>query len=224
MNKRINIGVFLSLLFCLQLQAGDGIVNWQHLNPKHWVEFVQAKVVTQPDSTRMLDGLMGDTLTGKRAERVEAYMLDQAKRFNRIDDATVSLVRNGQVLKVNVPMDAFFYPNDSVVVGGDENKSLCSVLTFLNKGYTDLVVCVHWDDQGTLPYKQMITGSRLEAIVSWLQAEKVNEQLLGQFNYLDQQPLFDNDTMENRRRNRRVTFYFLPNKQMLKKARWSQVK
>ncbi len=198
-------------------------IDWSKVNPKNW--FFSADSVSEVivDITSV-DQLLGEPIGGMRAKSIAKYMLNQAKRFNNLPNAKVSVVREGQVVKVNIPMDMLFLPNDTAVSAVGSGKILNVIADFLDEGLVNLLIATHWDNQGAPQYKIDITKKRAKAIYDAFEEREMAKRLMPTLPLSDKYPIYDNDTYETRRLNKRVTFYFLPNEAMERKARMFMLK
>ncbi len=197
--------------------------GWSKVNPRNW--FFSADSVSDVivDITSV-DQLLGAPISGRKAKSIESYMLNQAKRFNNLPNAKVSVVRSGQVIKVNIPMDMLFLPNDTAVSAVGSGKILDVMASFVEEGLVNLLIATHWDNQGAPQYKSDITEKRAKSIYDAFVERKVANRLMPTLSLSDKYPVYDNDSFETRRLNKRVTFYFLPNEAMERKARMFMLK
>ena len=198
-------------------------IDWSKVNPKNW--FFKADSVSEVivDITSV-DQLLGEPIGGLRAKSIEKYMLKQAKRFNNLPNAKVSVVREGQIVKINIPMDMLFLPNDTVVSAVGSGKIIDVIADFVDEGLVDLLIATHWDNQGSSRYKVDITEKRAKAIYDAFVERELAKRLMPTLPLSDKYPIYNNDSFATRRLNKRVTFYFLPNDAMKRKARMFMLK
>ena len=145
-------------------------------------------------------------------------MLKQAHKMTSINGATVSTMRNGEVLKVAIPASLLFLPNDTTLISKPET-ALGPVLVLMREGMTDLVITGHSDNTGSAAYLENLTAKRAQAVFDWYAGNGIANKYMSFYAYGDSQPLYDNDSMENRSANRRITLYIIPNEEMIKKAK-----
>ena len=89
----------------------------------------------------------------------------------------------------------------------------------MQTGYVNMIVTGNSDNTGKPEYIYNIAKRRAESVSEWLSANGIEQSSLSEFYFGDEVPLYDNDSMANRNRNRRITLYFVPNKDMIKKAK-----
>ena len=97
--------------------------------------------------------------------------------------------------------------------------NLRPILTFMRKNLTDLLIVVNTDNTGSDNYLQQLSNNRADVIENWFIDNKIDKNRINILSLADKNPLFSNDSMENRRNNRRITFYLIPNKNMIKQAK-----
>lgn len=186
--------------------------DFSRLNPKN-------RTRTAPDSQQDdFEVAKGEVIGGKPGEEIKAFMLKQAQKFKSVKGAIVSTIRNGEVIKVSLPASLLFVPNDTVL-NSDAEMSLRPLLTFMRRDLTDLLITGHSDNTGSQSYIKRISASRANVIEAWFLRNGVTDKEMSVFAFGDTQPLFDNNSMENRAKNRRITFYLVPNQEMIKQAK-----
>ena len=70
----------------------------------------------------------------------------------------------------------------------------------------DIVIGGHTDSVGTEEYNQKLSERRAQAVVKYLLMKGVNNAYVGSNGYGETKPIVDNDTSENRQKNRRAVF------------------
>lgn len=149
------------------------------------------------------------------------YMRTAADQFQkRLPDAVksvvkVGLIRNNEVMVVTYPADELFNPNDTLFSKYAE-KSLQLIVPLMKDPYLYKVVyAVSSDDTGSDTYRASLTDARMNSIYDWFWKQfddrKIPEEIVVIPESLgSDEPIADNLTRDNRRKNRRVEFYFVP--------------
>ncbi len=161
---------------------------------------------------------LGEEISGKAGSNISSYMQKQEKYFSSIKNVTIKRLRGGEVLEISIPTESLFQNNDSTFTEMAD-LSLRPILTFVRKNTTDLVVGVHTDNTGSKSYLESISLARAKALENWFVTNRLDKKRLEVVSYADSLPVETNDSMLNRRKNRRVTFYLIPNKEMIKQAK-----
>lgn len=154
------------------------------------------------------------------------YMKTTADQFQKkLPDALkkvikVALIRNDEVLVVTYPADELFVPNDTLF-SKYADKSLQEIVPLMKDPYLYKVVyAVNSDDTGSESYRYALTDARMNTIYDWFWKKfddgKIPEEIVVIPETLgSEEPVADNLTRDNRRRNRRVDFYFVPGPRLI---------
>ncbi|MEG2179404.1 MAG: OmpA family protein [Bacteroidales bacterium] len=213
MNR--SVACILLCAFSLHMPAtfaSDAELDLARLNPRNWVKS------TQDVPEKSFEEAKGAAIGGKPGEEIKTFMLKQGQKFKSVKGAIVSTIRNGEVLKISLPASVLFVPNDTILAT-DAELSLRPILTFMRRDLTDLLITGHSDNTGSKAYIGMMSRARASAVEAWFRQNGVTDGEMGTYSFGDQQPLFDNDSMETRAKNRRITFYLVPNQEMIKQAK-----
>ncbi|MEG0948155.1 MAG: OmpA family protein [Bacteroidales bacterium] len=213
MNR--SVACILLCAFSLHMPAtfaSDAELDLARLNPRNWVKS------TQDVPEKSFEEAKGAAIGGKPGEEIKTFMLKQGQKFKSVKGAIVSTIRNGEVLKISLPASVLFVPNDTILAT-DAELSLRPILTFMRRDLTDLLITGHSDNTGSKAYIEMMSRARASAVEAWFRQNGVTDGEMGTYSFGDQQPLFDNDSMETRAKNRRITFYLVPNQEMIKQAK-----
>ncbi|MDO5570290.1 MAG: OmpA family protein [Bacteroidales bacterium] len=205
----INISLTLSLViispFSLQSQA------LQKLNPKNWNK---KEIVEEKSFEQLKDKAIG----GKEGERIKNYMLKEAQSLKKIEGSIISIIRNGEIIKVSIPASKLFDPNDTILFSNVENI-FSPFVKETRDSLIDIVITSHYDNTGTPLFINSISSARGNAVYDWFLANGVKEKQISLYCYGSDQPLFENSSMANRAKNRRITIYLIPTQKMYKMAK-----
>ena len=100
-----------------------------------------------------------------------------------------------------------YFDFDKYVIRDEAKAGLDKLVDALNtsKEY-DIVIGGHTDSVGTEDYNMKLSEKRAQAVVKYLLMKGVNNAYVGSNNYGESKPIVDNDTSENRQKNRRAVF------------------
>ena len=199
----------LTFGFPVVSQATHQDAKW---NPKTWVKKDKEALPTGFEAEK------GEPVGGKAGEEIKTFMLNQAQKMQKIKGSLVSTLRNGEVLKVSIPSASLFLPDETYLLPNPDPE-LGPVLTLMREGLTRLLVTGHTADNGSESYLENISRERAQAVLDWYKKQGIPEKSMSLYAFGSKQPLFDNDSMENRSKNRRITLYLVPNDDMVKKAK-----
>ena len=124
---------------------------------------------------------------------------------------------------MTIPASKLFMPNETTLRQG-AGALLSPIKRYLKDPdmYRVLMV-MHTDNTGSEAYRDNITEERAEAVFDWFRDQHVNTKYLFPYAYGDEMPLVENNTMENRSRNRRLEIYLMPGRRMVEQAQKGRI-
>lgn len=152
---------------------------------------------------------------------VRTYWQRESVRLRHMRGCEFSLCGNGDaILRVTIPTRLLFAPNDTVLTA----QADASLRPFLNLVRGDapmasLVVTCHSDNNGSERYLDATTAARARSVERWMQRQGVRPARVCSYGAGHHCPRGGDATVASRERNRRMTLYFVPGKEMLKLAR-----
>lgn len=157
----------------------------------------------------------------KRAKKIEKYQYDVAVELKR-QNLDVEMMRDDEVIIVSFPASQLFLPNDTVLT--DLGKaSLKPMLKFLkNPGFYKMLLVMHSDNTGSDKYTLALSRSRVNSVYDWFDAngsvDFVVPYALGSTD-----PLVPNNSVENRKMNRRLEIYLVPGDVMIDQSKKDKI-
>ena len=158
---------------------------------------------------------------GKNADLIADYQLNQARDLKKKGYA-VELMRQGEVIVLTIPAGQLFAPNDTVL--NDLGKlTLKPLLKYAGKqGKWKMLLVMHTDNTGSEAYLRTLSRARVDAVYAWFDAsgdaDNVVPYALG-----PDEPLKPNNSIDNRRVNRRLEIYLVPSSTMVAQAQRGKV-
>ena len=156
-------------------------------------------------------------IKNKLKDAVQDFQYKQAVELIK-QNYEVELTRDNEVIIVTIPAERLFASNDTVLAATGP-AALKPMLRYLkNPGFYKLLLVMHSDDTGSKAYTVRLTRSRVNAVYDWFDTN-------GDVDYIvpyalgSNDPLNANDSMEKRRKNRRLEIYIVPNDVMLEQAK-----
>lgn len=182
------------------------------------------------DDMSFIEMLNSVELDKKSAELIRKFQEKEGRNrlFNREynmqkNGCTVETFRNKEVLLVTIPASKLFLPNDTVL-RPDAGSLLAPIKRYLKDPDMYRVLAVmHTDNTGSTAYRDNLTELRATAVFDWFENQNVNTTYLFPYAYGDDMPLAENNTMNNRARNRRLEIYLVPGKKMLEQAKRGRI-
>ena len=160
----------------------------------------------------------------KQADRIQEFQYDMAIAFKKSNYA-VEVMRDDEVIVITIPASQLFDPNDTVVnkVGEALLKPFLRMLK--NPGFYKMLLVMHSDNTGSSVYTLNLTRQRVNAIYDWFD-ENGSVDYVVPYALGDTDPVVDennniveNNSVENRKRNRRLEIFLVPEKTMLQQAK-----
>ena len=153
----------------------------------------------------------------KQAEIIKKFQYNQAIALQK-NKQNVEMTRDGEVIIITIPAGQLFAPNDTVLSDMGK-KSIEPFLGYLkNEGLYKMLLVMHHDNTGSDRYILNLTKARVNAIYDWISknasVEYVVPYALGSI-----EPLVENNSVANRKFNRRLEIYLVPEVGMIKAAK-----
>ncbi|MDD5871645.1 MAG: OmpA family protein [Bacteroidales bacterium] len=155
---------------------------------------------------------------GSQKSTIRNYQLVQAKKLLAAGQETVETMRNGEVVIVTVDTDNLFYPNETTLKP-TAGKFLSPFVKFLNvPDFYRMMIVVHSDNTGSESYTDELTNRRAVAILEWFKSHATCSDYVIPYGMGSSEPLYLNNSMENREKNRRLEIFLVPGKKMISEA------
>ena len=153
----------------------------------------------------------------KQADKVRDFQYDMAIAFKK-SNYDVEIMRDDEVIVVTIPASQLFDPNDTVLtkLGETQLKPFLRMLT--NPGFYKMLLVMHSDNTGSQEYTLNLTRQRVNAVYDWFD-ENGSVDYVVPYALGDTDPITENDSVEKRKRNRRLEIYLIPEKTMIQQAK-----
>ena len=153
----------------------------------------------------------------KQADKIQEFQYDMAVAFKR-SNYDVEIMRDDEVIVITIPASQLFDPNDTVVSAVGESLLKPFLRMLKNPGFYKMLLVMHSDNTGSSMYTLNLTRQRVNAVFDWFDAngsvDYVVPYALGETD-----PIVDNNSVENRKTNRRLEIFLVPEKTMLQQAK-----
>lgn len=154
---------------------------------------------------------------------IRAYWTREAKRLTSANKGCYdfALVGNDDsILRVTVNADEMFTAGDTTMTTAAD-ALLFPLLRYLRDdgGLATVIVACHSDNNGSIAYLEDLTATRAAVIGRWMEKQKVAAGNIDCYGWAYRSPRTTNDSMRRRAQNRRVNFYLVPNRHMLRLAK-----
>ena len=157
----------------------------------------------------------------KQADKIQDFQYDMAVAFKQ-SNYDVEVMRDNEVIVVTIPASLLFEPNDTVLTKLGESQLEPFLRMLKNPGFYKMLLVMHSDDTGSDAYTLNLTRQRVNNIYDWFD-ENASVDYVVPYALGNTDPLVDNNSVENRKRNRRLEIYLVPEKTMLQQAKKGRI-
>ena len=153
----------------------------------------------------------------KQADKIQDFQLDIAVAFKKYN-YDVEIMRDDEVIVITIPASQLFDANDTVLnkIGEEQLKPFLRMMK--NPGFYKMLLVMHSDNTGSETYTLNLTRQRVNAVFDWFD-ENGSVDYVVPYALGETDPIVDNNSVENRKRNRRLEIYLIPEKTMLQQAK-----
>ena len=198
----LTLTVLLALTATLPLAAGDHIDDIYEMSL---------------DENLMSPEIKND----RQADKIQEFQYDMAVAFKRTN-YEVEIMRDDEVIVITIPASQLFNPNDTVLTELGEAQLKPFLRMIKNPGFYKLLLVMHSDNTGSSEYTLNLTRQRVNAIYDWFD-ENGSVDYVVPYALGETDPIADNNSVENRKRNRRLEIYLVPEQTMLQQAKKGRI-
>ena len=157
----------------------------------------------------------------KQADRIQEFQYNMAVAFKK-SNYEVEVMRDDEVIVITIPASQLFEPNDTVLskLGEEQLKPFLRMVK--NPGFYKMLLVMHSDNTGSSEYTLNLTRQRVNAIFDWFD-ENGSVDYVVPYALGDTYPIVDNNSVENRKTNRRLEIYLVPEQVMLQQAKKGRI-
>ena len=153
----------------------------------------------------------------KQAETIKKFQYNQAIALQK-NKQNVEMTRDGEVIIITIPAGQLFAPNDTVLSDMGK-KSIEPFLGYLkSEGLYKMLLVMHHDNTGSDRYILNLTKARVNAIYDWI-SKNASVEFVVPYALGSIEPLVENNSVANRKFNRRLEIYLVPEVGMIKAAK-----
>lgn len=154
----------------------------------------------------------------KSRSAIASYQSQQALILSEDRNLNVFQTRNQEVIIITIAADQLFDTNSNTLSREGE-KLLKPYAAFLRTpDYYRMALAMYHDNNGSPSYCKKVTDERMQSIYDWFVLNS-NSQHLSAFSFGSSDPIKPNNSMRNRRLNRRLEIYLIPGNTMIEQAK-----
>ncbi|MBP3737643.1 MAG: OmpA family protein [Muribaculaceae bacterium] len=158
----------------------------------------------------------------KQCDRIQDYQYQVAVALKK-SNYDVELMRDEEVVVVTIPASQLFNANDTVLTSVGMSLLKPFVKFLKNPGFYKMLLVMHSDNTGSDKYTLNLTRDRVNAVFDWFD-ENASVDYVVPYALGDTDPVVDNNSMTNRKRNRRLEIYLVPEDGMIAQAKKGIIK
>lgn len=157
----------------------------------------------------------------KQADRIQEFQYNMAVAFKK-SNYEVEVMRDDEVIVITIPASQLFEPNDTVLskLGEEQLKPFLRMVK--NPGFYKMLLVMHSDNTGSSEYTLNLTRQRVNAIFDWFD-ENGSVDYVVPYALGETDPVVDNNSVENRKTNRRLEIFLIPEQVMLQQAKKGRI-
>ena len=158
----------------------------------------------------------------KQSDRIQDYQYQVAVSLKK-SNYDVELMRDEEVVVVTIPASQLFNANDTVLTSVGKSLLKPFVKYLKNPGFYKMLLVMHSDNTGSDKYTINLTRDRVNAVFDWFD-DNASVDFVVPYALGDTDPIVDNNSMVNRKRNRRLEIYLVPEEGMIAQAKKGKIK
>lgn len=169
--------------------------------------------------------MLNSVETGEGSALIQKFQAKEGKnrllngKYSPEGECKVEAFRNKEVLLITIPAHLLFDPNETELKNGAQ-EYLSPIKRYLkDPDMFRVMLVMHTDNTGSEEYRDRLTVERVNSVFDWFEDSGVNTNYLFSYALGDEMPLKPNDSMGNRRTNRRLEIYLVPGTKMVEQAK-----
>ncbi|MDR1682526.1 MAG: OmpA family protein [Candidatus Symbiothrix sp.] len=160
----------------------------------------------------------GAAVGGGAGALIGRKMDKQKEELQKIKDAQVESINDGQAIKVTFDSGILFATNASTLNTASKTALTQFAASLQATPDTDVRIAGHTDSTGSDQINDKLSKARATSVATFLTAQGVTSNRLTTEGFGASSPIADNSTATGRQQNRRVEVYILPNAKMIQDA------
>ena len=193
---------FTSLYVAMWIATPSNAQQVYYENPRTLAEAIQNPVVKDNKSHNL----------------IADYQIKQAKILSEDRNLNVLMTRDQEVIIITITADNLFAPN-ATTLNYEAERILRNYTSFLRANdFYRMAIAMYHDDTGSEQFCKRMTDERVQSVYDWF-AINANVKYLSYFSYGKADPILPNNSIQNRRLNRRLEIYLIPGTAMLEQAK-----
>ena len=129
-----------------------------------------------------------------------------------------------EVIIISIPADLLFEPNQTELSSEADNvlRVYCEFLQ--SPDFYHMALVMHHDNSASESFSNEITQLRVQSVYDWFVANATSVRYVSEFYMGNREPILPNNSINNRRQNRRLEIYLIPGNAMIEQAKRNQLR
>lgn len=213
-------GVALLFMACVSVLSAQGNESrigqwWKQLFDRNKVKEVTINI---QELTLDENIAVPEIVSPYAARKIRELARDEIKRLQKVKGISVTSERDGEVMKAVIPMESLFLPNDTLLWERAQYSLRPFAKYIARPDMFHMLIVTHSDGTGSAEYNLNLTDRRAQEIRKWFIDNGGAEEMIAIYGCGAEDPIAGNNSIENRRRNRRTDIYIVPGNALIKQA------
>lgn len=170
-----------------------------------------------------LGAVIGGVVGGTAGVLIGNKMDKQAEKIEQeIPGAEVERVDDGIVVTFDETSGVYFATNKYNINAASQQTLNKLISVFREYPDTNILIVGHTDSTGNADYNMTLSKNRAYSVTNYLKNNGISSGRLTTNWFGEEQPKYDNNTVDGRAKNRRVNIAILPNEKMIEQAKKGQ--
>ncbi len=161
---------------------------------------------------------IGGVVGGAAGTLIGVKMDKQKKELEKIKNAKVESINNGQAIKVTFDSGLLFTTGSATLSPASRDALLAFSESSNKNALTQIKIVGHTDNTGSDRVNQPLSVNRAKSVYNYLTKLGIASKRMSFSGVGSSEPIASNDTAQGRKENRRVEVYILPSEEMVKAA------
>jgi len=167
---------------------------------------------------------IGAVVGGAAGALIGNKMDKQKKELEKIQNAKVESMNNGEAIKVTFDSGILFAVNSSTLNQASVNSLTQFANSLKSNPETNVQIFGHTDSSGSDNINIPLSQQRAGSVQNFLMGQGITSSRITSQGMGSSQPVADNSTSAGKAQNRRVEVFIIPNAQMIKEAQAGTLK
>lgn len=167
---------------------------------------------------------IGAVVGGAAGALIGNKMDKQKKELEKIENAQVESINDGQAIKVTFDSGILFATNSSTLNTQSRNALTQFSNSLKSNADTDVQIYGHTDSSGNDNINIPLSRERAASVERFLVGQGIQPTRMMTEGFGSAQPVADNSTASGKAQNRRVEIFITPNEKMVKEAQAGTLK